>query len=117
MSSTTSARMTAGGHPIALVRDQTDERGMGADEVESLRSFTYVLKIASRLVVLQTIASKQLRRDLDTLHAELTQPNTRRSVITVLLDEIHRALYSGQLPESVRIVLESGPHPRPDAIA
>lgn len=111
MSERTRLRVTAGGQPNTLVQNPADER-MGVDELESLRSFVYVLNIASRLVVLQTVARRQLRRDLDMLQAELAQSHPRRSIITVLLDEIVRELRSGQLPESVRVILESGPQQR-----
>ena len=117
MSARTPRRVTPGGHAITLVRDRPDERSMGAGELESLRSFSHVLTIAGRLVVLQNVARKQLRRDLDALHAELAQPSPRLSIVTVLLDEIDRALRSGRLPESVRIILESGPTQQPDEIA
>ena len=117
MSARTPHRMTAGGHSITLVHDRPDECSMEVNELESLRSFSHVLTIASRLVVLQNVARRQLRRDLDALHAELAAPSPRLSIVTVLLDEIDRALRIGQLPESVRIILESGPKQRPNEIA
>lgn len=117
MSTRTPRRVTPGGHSITLVHDRPHEHSMGADELESLRSFSHVLTIAGRLVVLQNAARRQLRRDLDALHAELAQPSPRQSIIAVLLDEIDRALRSGQLPESVRTILESGPTQQPDEIA
>ena len=98
------------GQPQLLVHDQSRGRDIDADEVEGLRNFTYVLNIASRLAVLPTTIRRQLKRDLDTLHAELTADAPRRPIVTVLLDEIDLALNSGQLPESVRVILENGPH-------
>jgi hypothetical protein len=101
---------TTDGQPLALVHAHSHGRDIDADEVEGLRNFTYVLNIASRLAVLPTAIRRQLKRDLDTLHAELTEDAPRRPIVTVLLDEIDLALNSGQLPASVRIVLENGPH-------
>jgi hypothetical protein len=117
--STTSHRESAtSGQLIVLVDEQPQSRDADADEIEGLRAFIHVLYIASRLVVLPVMARRQLKRDLDTLHAELAGTTPRRSIISVLFDEIELALNSGQLPESVRIVLESGPYPgRPSSRA
>jgi hypothetical protein len=103
-------KTTTDGQRLVLVHDQSHDRENDPDDIEGLRNFTYVLHVASRLAALPTVTRRQVRRDLDTLHAELAEDAPRRHIVTVLFDEIDLALNGGQLPESVRIVLENGPH-------